>query len=131
MTTAAIPFPLWFGSGFLWTSSWDSSRVPSLIFQCTSLRSAEHSVVGCCTKLCKRQKCRSLHSSSVGSLETWLGLKTPSAIHLSRSTSSSFRVHGNDGGVLYSLLSNFLFLLLVVTTIASGLFLFLELGFTD
>ena len=49
ITTAATPFPLLFGSGSLWTSCWDSSRVPSLILWCTSLWSAQHSVVGCCT----------------------------------------------------------------------------------
>ena len=49
ITTATTPFPLWFGNGFLWTSSWDNSRVLSLILWCNSLRNAQHSAVGCCT----------------------------------------------------------------------------------
>jgi len=131
MTTVATPFPLWFGNGFLSTSNWDNSRVPSLILRCTSLRSTQHSMVGCCTKLCKRQKRWSLHSSLVGSLETWLGLKTPSAIHLSRRASSSFRVHGSGGKVSYSLLSDFHFHSPVDTAMAYGVFLLSELSLTD
>ena len=48
ITTTTRPFPLWFGSGFLWTSCWDSSRVLSLILRYTNLRSAQHYAVGCC-----------------------------------------------------------------------------------
>ena len=83
----------------------------------------------------KWQKHRSFCSSLVGSLETWLGLKTPSVTHLSRSMSSSFGVHGSGGGVSYSLLSDFFFLLPVDATMAYGVFLrslgLSELGLTD
>ena len=48
ITTTATPFPLWFRNRFLWTSSWDNSRVLSLILWCNSLRNAQHSAVGCC-----------------------------------------------------------------------------------
>ena len=83
----------------------------------------------------KWQKHRSFCSSLVVSLETWLGLKTPSVTHLSRSMSSYFGVHGSGGGVSYSLLSDFFFLLPVDATVAYGVFLrslgLSELGLTD
>ena len=85
--------------------------------------------------LCKRQKRKSFHSSPVGSLETWLGLKTPFAIHISRSTSSSFGVYGSDGGVSYSIPLDFLFLSPMDTAMAYGVFLhslgLSELGLID
>ena len=65
------------------------------------------------------------------SLKTWLGLKTPSTIHLSSNTSNSFRVHGIGGGVSYSLPSVFLFRSSVDTAIACEALLLSVLGFTD
>ena len=135
ITTTTTHFPLWFRIGFLRTSGWHNSRVPSLIMWCTTLQSAQHSTIGCCTWLCKRWKHRSLHSSLVGSLETWLGLKTPSAIHLSGSTSNSFGVLGNGLWVSHSLPSDFLFLSPVDTAMACKVDLhplgLSKLGLTD
>lgn len=55
-----------------------------------------------------------------GFLDTWLGLKTPSAIHLSKSTSSSFGVQGIGGGLSYFFPSGLFLFLLVDTTMACG-----------
>ena len=62
--------------------------------------------------------------------ETRLSLKTPSGIHLSRSTSNSFGVHGNGGGVSYSLPFDFLFLSPVDAAMACGV-VFLSLGLSE
>lgn len=61
--------------------------------------------------------------------------ETPFAIHLSRSTSNSFDVHGIDGGLLYSFPSNFLLFSLMDTAMAYGVDLhslgLSKLGLTD
>jgi len=61
--------------------------------------------------------------------------ETPSAIHFSRSTSSSIGVHGIGGGLSYSLPFDFLFFLPVDTVMACGVDLrslgLSELGLTD
>ena len=67
----------------------------------------------------------------MGFLETWLGLKIPSAIHLSSSTSNSFRVHGIGRGVSYSLPWVFLLRSPVDTAIACRALLLSVLGFID
>ena len=64
-----------------------------------------------------------------------MDLKTPSTIHLSRSTSSSFGVHGIGERLSYSLPFDFLFFSLVDTIMACGMDLhslgLSKLGLTD